>query len=246
MTDEKTETPKLPLSCRPAALDSAHGIIVDPSQKLVATVANARQGPFLVERINGFAALEKQNAELRAALEASCGFYNIKLSAPSGRSMGGWGFGIELWPAWKEAVARRSLTQEQVNTAVESLGRQWLDGCGFNQIFDPDNCGFERDKAKPPGPNATPMYEPNLHLRVDWGEWGPEHITVPGNACGLDISRGAGGPIGGMCLYPHNVDSMQQAMLLLIVFCWFANDLCLNEECLRHGARAALRGKEHQ
>jgi hypothetical protein len=26
-------------------------------------------------------------------------------------------------------------------------------------------------------------------IRVEWGEWGPEHISVPGNACALDIDE---------------------------------------------------------
>lgn len=144
--------------------------------------------------------------------------------------MSGAGFGIKLWPAWKDAVAKYNLTQKQVNAAIERLGRDWLDGCGFNSIYDPDNCGFDRDKTKKPGPNARPMYEPRTSIRVTWGEWGIEHITVPGNACGLDIDSSLGAPRGGRSLTPHNVDSLAQAHLLLVVFCWFADAIISNAE----------------
>lgn len=141
--------------------------------------------------------------------------YNINLGNPS-REMNGFGFEIHLWPAWKEAVARRALTQDEVNTAIGNLGRSWLDACGYDNktTFD----GRERY-----------LYEPSMAIRVKWGEWGPEHITVPGNACGLDIYDGMRRPHGGVCLSPHNVDCISQAYLLQIVFLWFANDIVLNE-----------------
>ena len=142
--------------------------------------------------------------------------------------MGRHGFCVKLYPEWLELVANRKLTQENANMALTSLGRIWLDACGFNQIFDPDNCGHERDGEKPPGPNAQQMYKPNQDLRVSWGEWGPEHITVPGNACGLDLSQDLGAPPGGRTLAPHNVDNLYQKLLLLVVFTWFADDLALN------------------
>lgn len=142
--------------------------------------------------------------------------------------MGRHGFCIKLFAEWKELVFNRNLTQENVNAALDSLGRLWLDACGFSGTFDPDNCGCEMDPKKAPGPKARPMYTPNLDLRVTWGEWGPEHITVPGNACGLDLSQGMGAPRGGRILAPHNVDSATQKLLLLVVFTWFANDLTLN------------------
>ncbi len=149
--------------------------------------------------------------------------------------MGRCGFCIHLWPAWKEATVKRALTPAQVHHAVGKLGNIWLDGCGFNQMFDPDKDPFaewsERNLGKkaPLGPNARRLYEANNDLRVQWGGWGPEHITVPGNACGLDIDRGMMCPPGGKTLVPHNVDSIQQAHLLLVVFLWFAGDLILNE-----------------
>jgi hypothetical protein len=113
------------------------------------------------------------------------------------------------------------------------MGRSWLDGCKFATMFDPDNCGFGADKKKPLGPNARPLYKPGLDLRVTWGKWGPEHITVPGNACGLDVDEnGFGSPRDGACLNPHNVDSVNQAHLLLVVFTWFAGVVISNYEKL--------------
>ena len=127
-------------------------------------------------------------------------------------SMGGWGFGIKLFPGFREAVETSKITQDQAYKAIENMGRFWLDGCGFNAMFDYDG-------------NKTPLYKPNQDLRITWGEWGPEHITVPGNACGLDIDDGIGAPRNGKVLQPHNIDSMQQAMLLIIVFTWFAETI---------------------
>jgi hypothetical protein len=157
-------------------------------------------------------------------------FYSIGGLEPR-KTMGGAGFQIKLWPAFREAVANINRTQENYEKLLKNMGRAWLDCCGFNAVFDPDNCGFQADRKLPPGPNARPLYEPNQQLRISWGEWGPEHITVPGSACGLDIDRdGPGRPRGGAILLPHNVDSWAQAQLLLVVFCWIADDLALNME----------------
>lgn len=167
--------------------------------------------------------------------------YNIKGLCPrTDIDMGRCGFGIDLHPSWKEAVAACDwLGQPQVNEGIKNMHRAWLDGCGFNSIYDPDNSGFDRDKNKKPGPNARPLYDVHsIHVR--WGEWGPEHITVPGNACGLDIDRGFGGFLGGMSLVPHNVDSIAQAHLLLVVFTFFAETLVLNEMNLNRTARKAV------
>lgn len=138
------------------------------------------------------------------------------------------GFSIELHPLWTEAVKDSGLTQAMVNTGILNMHRAWLDGCGYNAIFDPDNCGCDADKKKKPGPKAGPLYDQHA-IRVQWGEWGPEHITVPGDACGLDIDRSMGGFRGGKTLYPHNVDSIRQAHLLLVVFTFFADTLILRE-----------------
>lgn len=145
--------------------------------------------------------------------------YNINLGTPI-RDMGGFGFEIQLWPAWKEAVSRRGLTQDNVQRLIQHSGRQWLDACGYDNKWTNDG-------------KEDYLYKPESAIRVRWGEWGPEHITVPGNACGLDIYSGINRPDDGICLSPHNIDSMQQAFLLLLVFTWFANDIVLNERCLK-------------
>ncbi len=145
-------------------------------------------------------------------------------------SMGSHAFAIKLYPGFKDMVAARNLNQKSVNTAIEHMGRCWLDACGYDSIFDPDNCGGDQDKNIPPGPNARPLYRPNQGLRVSWGDWGPEHITVPGNACGLDLDDSFSAPKGGRVLQPHNVDSWSQKQLLLITFCWFAENMSLHLE----------------
>ena len=158
-------------------------------------------------------------------------FYSIEGLCPRrDMDMGGYGFSVNLWPSFREAVEKRGLTQENIDNAIQRMGRSWLDACGYDGMFDPDNFGFNANRKKPPGPKARPLYEPNRDLRVKWGEWGPEHITVPGDACGLDIDRSIGSPRDGRVLLPHNVDCWRQVQLLLIVFCWFASDLALNME----------------
>lgn len=139
-------------------------------------------------------------------------FYSIDGLCPNREiGMGGYGFNIKLWPAFKEAVAFSGLTQDRVDGAINSLGKEWLVCCGWDSL------------AK--------GYRPTSAIRVSWGEWGPEHITVPGNACGLDIDRcPLGAPPGGQVLVPHNVDCWNQVNLLLIVFCWLAETLVLCEQ----------------
>lgn len=108
----------------------------------------------------------------------------------------------------------------------------WLDAHRYDAMYDPDNCSFDRDETKPLGPNACHLYVPR-EIRISWGEWGPEHITVPGNACGLDVEYGYsfGAPPGGKVLLPHNVDSIYQASLLIVVFLFFADTLILHRLC---------------
>ncbi len=138
--------------------------------------------------------------------------------------MGRCGFSINLYPAWRQAVEDSKLTQHHIDTAIKNYHRAWLDGCGYDAIFDPDKDPLaeweERNlgKKSKPGPNARPLYD--IHsIRVAWGEWGPEHITVPGNACGLDIDRSS---LTGCSLVPHNIDNFGQVILLLTVFTTFA------------------------
>lgn len=137
-----------------------------------------------------------------------------------GCSMGSHAFHIFLMPEFKKAVKDSEINQDNVDTLIIREGRYWLDSTGFDRKFDPDNCGFNADPMKPPGPNAYYAHEPRTAIRVRWGEWGPEHISVPGNACGLDIDRSSvGNPFdGGSMLCPHNIDSLYQKHLLLIVF----------------------------
>ena len=120
-------------------------------------------------------------------------------------SIGAHAFCIDLHENWRSLVKRSGMTQEKADTHLAVMGRQWLTACGFKKIF-----------------------EVGHDLRIGWGEWGVEHITVPGNACGLDIEKdGFGTFTGGAQLVPHNVDSWQQKQLLLIVFCALAEDVVL-------------------
>ena len=149
--------------------------------------------------------------------------------------MGGYGFGINLFPGMKEAVAKSDMTQQRANQVVEKMGRMWLDACGYAAMHDPDQAdpmaAWEARRLGKPlklGPNAKPLYD-TWCIRVSWGEWGVEHLTVPGDACGLDIDRGFGGMRGGVTLQPHNVDNSSQVLLLLVVFTWFADYLVADE-----------------
>lgn len=169
-------------------------------------------------------------------------FYSIDGLCPTNQ-LSGFGFLVKLFPGFKEMVAAYDLDQEGVNLVISRRGRAWLDVCGYDLIFDPDNCGIDKDANATPGPNARPSYEPNHALRVDWGEWGPEHISVPGNACGLDLSSGFGSPRNGRLLVPHNVDGWPQVQLLLITFCWFAAALSLNWEIEGDKIEAAAKAK---
>lgn len=130
------------------------------------------------------------------------------------------GFSIDLSPEFRSLVADSGIGQPQIDNLLTGCGRMWLDACGFNQMFDPDSIGYEDDPKEKPGPNATPLYDVATSLGVRWGVWGPEHISVPGDACGLDIERSAHCCIfpGGVQLLPHNIDCLDQKYLLLIVF----------------------------
>lgn len=146
-------------------------------------------------------------------------------------SMGRCGFSIQLFPDWKKAVEKSNLNQKAINDLIEHFGRAWLDGCGYGQMYDPDQSPLDTWKQKETGqmrklgPNARKLYQPN-QIRVQWGEWGPEHITVPGDACGLDISiDGFGCAKDGASLHPHNIDNMHQIVLILVVFTTIADYL---------------------
>jgi hypothetical protein len=165
-------------------------------------------------------------------------FYNITGLCPHcpHPESSGCGFSIQLWPIWKELVGKSKLTQEHVNNAIETMHRGWLDGCGYAEMYDPDEDPLEMWKEKhllskrKLGPKSRHLYGPHS-IHISWGEWGPEHITVPGNACGLDISDQGRPYHGGKALLPHNVDHRDQAMLLLVVFTWFADSILLHSKC---------------
>lgn len=132
-------------------------------------------------------------------------FYHIKGLHPI-HEYGGYGFTIQLWPNTLGLVKRSKLNQEKINIAIETCGMDWLCACGYDTLRS----------------------DPRFHINVLWGDWGVEHITVPGNSCGLDIDRGSiGAPQGGMILLPHNVDNWMQVQLLLVVFTWFADCIIL-------------------
>lgn len=125
--------------------------------------------------------------------------YHIKHWSPH-PEMGGAGFSIALFPAWKEAVAQSGIDQANIDHLIKNVGPRWLKDHQFD--------------------GELSLYK----LRIQWGEWGPEHLSVPGNACGLDIdSMGIGKPSGGAILTPHNVDSLWQASLLLTMFVHIAD-----------------------
>jgi hypothetical protein len=132
-------------------------------------------------------------------------------------------FSIKLYPAWKEAVVKSKLNQGNIKTYIKNLHRYWLDGCGYGRKYDPDKDPLDDWKEKHLGeaarlgPNAKYLYEEH-HIRILWGEWGPEHITVPGDACGLDLTDSIASPQDGKVLSPHNIDSMSQVLLLLTIF----------------------------
>jgi hypothetical protein len=146
-------------------------------------------------------------------------FYAIRyLCHRTDITMGHHGFTIDLHPKTPEIIKSSGITQEYINTFLNNMGRGWLDAVGYDAIYDPDNYGYNADKKAPPGPNAHPLYGVDS-LQVQWGEWGPEHISVPGNACGLDLDRSCGNVFpGGKSLVPHNVDSWRQKYLFLIMF----------------------------
>ncbi len=165
--------------------------------------------------------------------------YHIVGLAPR-RTMSGAGFCIHLWPEWKLAVARWNKDQAAINKAIKTMHRGWLDGCGYDAIYDPSEDPMDKWKREKMGTprklskDAHPLYGEHS-ITVQWGEWGLEHMTIPGNACGLDIDKGYGCPKDGRVLGPHNVDTIAQAHLLLVVFTWFA-DCIIGEERQKEGS----------
>ena len=148
--------------------------------------------------------------------------------------VGAHGFCIELCKEWPELVRLSELTQEKVEHKILKMGAEWLDACGYDRMYDPNNPGREarsRDMARMK-PEVARGFE-RLHgarsIRVQWGKWGIEHLDVPGNACGLDIDKGGMFSLlpGSAILQPHNIDCWSQKNLLLIVFTSIAEDVLI-------------------
>lgn len=131
--------------------------------------------------------------------------YKIKGWYPVRDQMSGCSFNIVLTQEWKDAVSQSGLNQEKIDNLIHNMGADILKNHGYGKI--------ETD--------------PKFWLRVKWGEWGCEHISVPGNACGLDIdtSYGFGVYEGEVSLSPHNVDSINQASMILTLFLKIADVL---------------------
>ena len=148
-------------------------------------------------------------------------YYSIAELCPrTDIDMGRHGFYINLHPKWRNLVAASKLTQKEVNYVINNQGNAWLDACGYGRLY----ADFENEGV---AVVTSRLYESRHCLRVSWGEWGPEHITVPGNGCGLDLDTMCGNPFGmqGKALLPHNIDSWSQKQLFLIIFTWIAETM---------------------
>jgi len=101
----------------------------------------------------------------------------------------------------EKSVAESGITQEIVDNMIKTEARGWCAGVGMDM---------------------TVYQHPEWDFSIRWGDWGAEHITIPGmNATGLDIDD----HYNGKRLLPHNVDSLCQASLLMTIFCRFADML---------------------
>lgn len=130
--------------------------------------------------------------------------YKIKSWLPSRRPNGA-AFFIVLTDKFRKAVEKSKLTQENMDALIVNLGNAILSAHGYPEV----------DK------NMS-----LCELRVKWGEYGPEHISVPGNACGLDIDTHFVGQLPGeVALMPHNIDTVSQASMLLSIFIYIAEVL---------------------
>lgn len=139
--------------------------------------------------------------------------YRIKGWMPplDGQTFGGWSFNIILTPKWKDLVSKSDLNQERIDNIIHNMGKHILRGHGIDIDTDP-----------------------KYYIRISWGEWGPEHITVPGNSCGLDIDYSAiAYNDGEATLSPHNLDTMTQASIILTLFLKIA-ELLESEDWLRN------------
>lgn len=133
--------------------------------------------------------------------------YHIVWSPNLTQSMGGAGFCIVLYPAFKELASKSDLN-EKLPQFIKNMEPIWLQNHGLDVEV------FKRT------------------TRGTWGEWGLEHFSVSGNACGLDIGESLRYE-NCMELSPHNVDSLRQASQLLTFFLKVV-DYMLSEEYMRN------------
>jgi hypothetical protein len=127
--------------------------------------------------------------------------YRIDHWDPDINKMSGCGFAIKLYPEFKEMVKKSGYRQENIDSMIERCAPGWLKDHGYNPEIS--------------------------RIMVGWGEWGTEHIMVPGNACGLDKHYNGIDHRECLTLLPHNVDSLKQASLILTVFCQIEKALYL-------------------
>jgi hypothetical protein len=120
-------------------------------------------------------------------------------------SIGRYCLHIDLHPSLTEIVKKSDYSQEKADYYLKTNGERLLKIAGFT---------------------ITSL---DVHrLRVSYGEWGLEHISVPGNACGLDIDQAMGCYFReGRTLVPHNLDSKMQQDLLVMIFCEITADVVL-------------------
>lgn len=142
------------------------------------------------------------------------------------QNLGGYGFTIYLSSSWEKMVSLTSITQDDIDRLVKTFGNTWAQSCGMGSWFDPDNCGLWNKKGLVPSSQTTFTH----NIRLKWGRWGLEHISVPGNACGLDIDLCClGSPFdNSVGLVPHNIDNWGQVNLILVIWSYFSNLIMFN------------------
>lgn len=141
--------------------------------------------------------------------------YDIQYFGPphDPKQMGGWGFNIVLS---SEAAIKCAAQPLQAHVKQR-----------LNEMCNP----VIRDMWRVPRPIDVEwdMYDCEPRLTFWEDTMLLTNLTVPGNACGLDADHGSfervlGGEsiIGGFKLTPHNVDSRDQAVALMITWLnWF-------------------------
>lgn len=124
------------------------------------------------------------------------------------QGMNGSGFTIELLPEWKERISKSEITADKAQNMINRFTPLWLENHGYN---------LELHKYG--------------SIKFIWDDdWGIRSLSVPGNACGLDLGSGMGLVNGGMALEPHNIDSLRQSSMLLTIFSQFADYLMMEKK----------------